>query len=342
MNYQFLVTTSAAAIPAGLTVVMVDGTVPGWEQKEGDFHFDHHRPGGADIQLQEIPSGIKIQDEAIFVTTMVDADACAAAAWVILLQGRSDPCLMYEAQANLSAIAYDCDHLGLPQASKWDPYRNFAKNAVAAMKEAGGEVVKELGLSSNRKEWTEQDKNKYTSECFKRGTEQLVNAALGGDYPGENGEANAYFEKQELLRQRVYENCRVYRGCGVFDQTGFEGYVDPRLFVEWCREQKLENPITLTIRDGSKKPNAKLIMADDSLKKAYTLGSVPLHSKGSPKYSDKGVWTALDELEKKERDLLGVPYPETKWGGRNEVGGSGWNDPVLTSPNQLLDCVLDV
>ncbi|MDX2213133.1 MAG: hypothetical protein SFY66_07575 [Oculatellaceae cyanobacterium bins.114] len=34
---------------------MVDSTVPDWKAKPGDLYWDHHRPEGADVQMDEIP-----------------------------------------------------------------------------------------------------------------------------------------------------------------------------------------------------------------------------------------------------------------------------------------------
>lgn len=67
---------------------MVDGTVPDWEAKPGDLDWDHHRLGGADVQIEEIPAPNKqslveetsTNQSPCFVTTMVDVDACCAAA----------------------------------------------------------------------------------------------------------------------------------------------------------------------------------------------------------------------------------------------------------------------
>jgi hypothetical protein len=340
---SYLVTTDKNKLPQDMPIVMVDGTVPAWSPTAADLHFDHHRPGGADIQLHEIPEGQKLPEDFVFVTTQVDADACAAAAWLLLEQEQLDGVEMYEARAALSAIAYDCDHLGLPFDRKWDKYRTFAAKAVAAMKEAGSVVAKAANLSANRKDWSEEDKIKYASICFELGTKHLVAAAKGlRSYPGENGEADPYFERMESQRSKVYENCREYKGCAIFDQRPFQGeYVDPRLFVEWCRENGTENPITLTVRDGSRLPNAaKLSEADSELKLfSYTLGSIPLHAKGSPKYSDRGVWDVLKQLEIDVRYRQGYGNPETSWGGRNEVGGSGWRDPAIATPEQIVYAV---
>jgi hypothetical protein len=114
---QFLVTTHVEDIPQNTQVIMIDGTVPGWQINPGDRHYDHHRPNGPDIQIDDIPDEFfGLEEDAVFTTTMLDADACAAAAWIILLTKNTyeglDADLLDRAKTNLRAIAYDCDHLG--------------------------------------------------------------------------------------------------------------------------------------------------------------------------------------------------------------------------------------
>jgi hypothetical protein len=347
---KYLVTTDKAALPT-TPICMVDGTVPGWSAKDEDLHFDHHvGANGAKIQLLDIPGGVQVSDDVTFVTTQVDADACAAAAWIQLLQMKLDAGSQYQAFVHLSAIAYDCDHLGLPAGGEWDPYRDFAKKAVAALKESSGAYIAELGLSKDRKTWSESDKTAFASLAFERGTKWLIAAALGDcNWPGELGEADAYFERMEQQRPRVYEKCFLYRGVAVFDQSSFEGYVDPRILVEWARESGGSN-VTLTMRDGSHLPNAQATLAEYAENRqfdgldlwSYTLGSVPLHETGSPQFSKSDVWTALAGLEVEVRKGFGLNPPATTWGGRDEVGGSGWRDPAVAVYGQVLDRVLAI
>lgn len=344
MKASYLVTTDKQALDKAsqsAQIVMLDGTVPGWSAaRPGDLHFDHHRPGGAPVQLAEIPDNVRLGERVVFVTTQVDADACVAAAWVQLLQLDLDPAEAYQAYRDLCAIAYDCDHLGVPESL--GSYAKFAANVVAALKLSGNQVAESLGLSSDRRAWTPEEKENYASVCFQRGTEWLVQAALGQrPWPGEAGEAEPYFANLERLRPEVAKHCRLYRNCTVFDQRSFKEYVDPRLVVDWARAHGAAN-ITLTVRDGSRLPNALPIEQIEQDAVSYTLGSVPLHSDGSPQYSDRGVWQKLTELEVKVRASLGLPAPETTWGGRNEVGGSGWRDPSVVSPEEILDQVFQV
>lgn len=315
-------------------IVMVDGTVPGWQPTERDLHFDHHRPGGALVQILEIPEHTLVPEGAVYVTTQVDADACAAAAYLHLLENAPEAAA--EAKDQLVAIAYDCDHLGLPAGKEWDRYREFARNAVASLKLQGDAVIKDFGLPLDRKGWDSELKAAYANECFRRGAQWLVNSALGyWDWPGTKGEAKAYWDRVEALRPYV-ERCAYLVGdYAVLDQRSLQQYCDPRLLVEWARQQPGHSNVTLTVRDRRLDlPDGRSIPAY-----SYTLGSVPLHEDGSPMFSDRGVWSALAAAERAKRAKYGYPEPSSDWGGRNEVGGSSWNDACVLEPKEVLEVV---
>ena len=121
--FDFLVTTKLDRLPDG-PIVMLDGTVPGWSPKEGDRHYDHHRTGGAKIQIHEIPDDdwlhssnffenfmteVPARNSVTIVTTQVDADACVAAAYWLMEEKPTG-----EIYRKLEAIAFDCDYLGVP------------------------------------------------------------------------------------------------------------------------------------------------------------------------------------------------------------------------------------
>lgn len=212
-----------------------------------------------------------------------------------------------------------------------------AGNAVAALKLEGKVIASKLGLPLDRREWTGDQKEWYASRCFQEGADWLVNAALGNsDYPGANGEASAYWADVEKMRPYVEFCSRLIDGCAVLDQRSLGQYCDPRLLVEWARERETRN-ITLTVRDRNLIDGDRLIPAY-----AYILGSVPLHDSGSPMFSDRGVWEALAEAERAKRARYGYPAPSTDWTGRNEVGGSSWNDACVLSPEEVIDTVLNV
>lgn len=340
MDFAYLVTTDLSQLPKTL-IVMVDGTVPGWSPRPQDIHLDHHRPGGADVQIAEIPDGLTLAADATFVTTQIDADACAAAAWIQLQAMSLPPAQRDAARMRLTCIAYDCDHLGLPADAHYAPYRSFAAAAVAALKESGGEIAAALRLPADRRVWTEAERTAHASAAFRQGSMHLIQAALGErPWPGENGEAAAYFERMEAMREQVYGQCRLYRGCAVLDQRVLDDYIDARLLVEWARENGAAECVTLTVRDGVRLPNVGLLPPEASPLYSYTLGRVPLHVRGSPRYGDLGVWERLAAAEAHWRSQRGWSPPATCWGGRNDVGGSGWRDPAVSPPEAVLDLVL--
>lgn len=341
-------------------VFMVDGTVPGWRPTQDDYHFDHHRQGGADIQIDEMPpldnykSYIElknvewaegISNGSLIVTTQVDADACVAAAWLQLSKkdlfgdevgiagahGRKDQMIRA-----LRAIAYDCDHLGVPE--KLSQYADFAAQCVAAMKADSDKLVEELALPRDRKLWTIEQKEEYASLAFQRGTESLIAACKGErKFPGECGEAAEYWKKVEKNTQMLLDENRVtfYRDTLLIDYKGLQGtYIDPRCalkayqFLYDNHGHECETPITLAQRE---------VFIDNEFKGfSYTIGCIPLHRGLTELDYTKGVFEALTEAERKINPNV------DGWGGRKTVGGSGWNTPSQLKPEEVIDIVLAV
>lgn len=329
---KYLVTTRLEVLEksaSGSQVFMVDGTVPRWVAGKNDYHFDHHRQGGADIQIDEMPSYIEgiIPDlSALIVTTQVDADACVAAAYL-----QVGDLISQETLNKLRAIAYDCDHLAVPD--ELAEHADFAAQCVAAMKAGSDKLVDELGLPKDRKQWSIEQKEQYASLAFERGTEAIIAACRGErKFPGENGEATQYWEQVEANTQIIIDEGRVsvYRDCLLFDGKGLAGkYIDPRCWLKASKSLGLLDickPITLAQRE---------VFIDNEFKGfSYTLGCVPLHpSLGGVDFT-KGTFDRLTESERK------INPSADGWGGRKTVGGSGWNTPSQLTPEQVIDVVL--
>jgi len=330
---KYIVTTRFAAIAQVKKFAMVDGTVPGWLAASGDdLHYDHHRPGGADIQILEMDTApiLRDTDGYTIVTTQIDADACVAAAW---LQLNED-----ERQVNLrklSAIAYDCDHLAVP--SYLANLSSFAAQAVAAMKTGSSSLVKELDLPADRKGWSVLDKEEYASKAFEAGTQAILDACRGiAPWPGENGEASGYWQTVEKNVQMILDGDRVslYKGCLIFDGKGLQGkYIDPRCWLRAAQAMGIRDdaplqsrtlcPITLTQRE--------VYIEDTFQGYSYTIGCIPFHPKLNELDFTSGTFDALTKAEKSIN-----PHADG-WGGRKTVGGSGWNTPSNLSPQEIID-----
>lgn len=325
---DYLVTTRKEVIPPDRTIVMVDGTVPGWKSKPDDFHYDHHRPNGEAIQIEEMdnaPYLIWVEGNPIIVTTQVDADACVAACWLQLSFANRE--VNYR---RLAAIAYDCDHLTVP--SELSDLADFAAQAVAALKSESNAIVADLGLSSDRKTWTVEDKERYASEVFKRGTEWLIAACFDKrNWPGEAGEAKSYWQQVESNTQMIVAENRVsvYRDCLLFDGKGLQKYIDPRCWLKSAQQMGLNISTAITL------VQREVIVENEFKGYSYTIGCVPLHPSLNELDYTKGVFEALTT---KERELK----PDADgWGGRKTVGGSGWNTPSQLTPEQIIDVVLE-
>ena len=323
----YLVTTKADRLPTDHQIIMVDGTVPEWEAKPGDLHWDHHRPNGADIQIDEIPlpeTQSLLQERATsqppcYVTTMVDADACCAATWVQLTR----EVLNSETIAKLKAIAWDCDHLTVPP--QLSQYAAFAAKVGAALKHSGAGIAADLGLPQERKDWAEADWEAYSSEAFRRGTEWLIDAAKGDrPYPGECGEAEDYWQQVEADAQMLQAENRIqlietnWGAIATCDIRGIGHAVDPRSFYQAIPASHSLRPETLMIRDHRQGGTQ------------YTLGSIPLHPEQHNLDYTEGVFDRLTQAERAKNPESGT------WGGRRTVGGSPWNTPSCLTAEEIV------
>ena len=336
---EYLVTTRLEVLQAyidrGYQIFMVDGTVPGFKPREGvDYHFDHHRPGGAAIQIDEmfkLPSQRCFLEESklidteydhgippqLIVTTQLDADACVAAAWLQLSEdlltynlqrdyelGTTDA-IWNARQQRLRAIAYDCDHLCVPL--ELVEYADFAAKSVAAMKVGNESIVADLNLPEDRKQWSIEQKEAHNSAIFEARTQQLLLAAKGFiPFPGESGEADGYFEQMRLDTQMLLDENRVtfYKSCALIDYKGLQGrYIDPRCALKAIKhlEEEFANEYPQCeeyLADSPVTLAQREVYVDNEFKGySYTLGIIPLHPGLAKLDYIKGVFDALTKAE---------------------------------------------
>ncbi|MEB3163679.1 MAG: hypothetical protein VKK80_10660 [Prochlorothrix sp.] len=331
---MYLVTTHHDRLPQHHQIIMVDGTVPQWVPNLGDLHWDHHCTGGAPIQILDMPlpdTTTLLEERSTgappcFTTTQVDADACVAAAWVQLPRAILEN---VEIVARLQAIAWDCDHLGVPpQLGEW---AEFAATVVAALKVGSDRLRQELDLPDDRQQWQLEDRERYYSAAFEQGTEHLMAAARGEQpWPGDLGEAAGYWQQLEADRAQLQQEGRIRlipTATGPFavcDLRGLDRYIDPRVFyqvLEAQTDRQTLRPETLTWRD---RPEGG---------QSYTLGSIPLHPRQGDLDYTQGPLKRITEAEQAKS---GFSDP---WGGRKIVGGSPWNRSSLLTPEEVIAAI---
>ena len=332
---EYLVTTDISRLPKP-PVAMVDGTVPGYVVREGDLYYDHHRIGGAEIQIDEIGAGVNNAYQGIkaIVTTQLDADACVAAAWVQLYGDN----ISKENHRKLRAIAFDCDHLKVPD--ELADLADFAAQAVAAMKSEGFKIAEQLGLPEDRKNWTEDQKVAYASAGFRQGTEWLI-AAVKGDrsYPGELGEAADYWQQVQSDEQLFIDEQRItkYKDALLFNMIGWGGrYVDPRASLRAAKRLGMSAALTLTQRE-TKDGGWSYTIA--SAQKNLLTEFNAFYKLTKAEAIKRKVDTAIVNTYWKKAELNAL-IGFDPWGGREAVGGSGWRSPSLLSPNEVIDALM--
>ncbi|MDJ0736070.1 MAG: hypothetical protein QNJ47_18740 [Nostocaceae cyanobacterium] len=328
---RYLVTTDISCIPTDHQIIMVDGTVPGWIPRPHDLHWDHHRPQGADIQIDEMPmpKDSLIEDFATeyppcLVTPQVDADACCAAAWVQL---QRDVLSSQEIVDKLRAIAWDCDHLMVPEELSY--LAEFAFKVVAGLRTVGADICAELQLPLDRNAWSMVDWQHYMSEAFQRSTEWLMAAAKGNcTWPGEQGEADGYLQSLKTDAQNLIKEGRIQfiptsgGDVAVCNLKEIGRYVDPRAFHQ---------AIGILVDDIKKlRPETLVIREHKYGGTQYTLGCLPGHPQTRNLDFTAGVFASLTKAERlKDAHVEG-------WGGRRTVGGSGWNTASVLTPEEVV------
>lgn len=360
---KYIATTNLEIFQATATsmIAMVDGTIPGWVAGYHDLHFDHHAPGGGKVQIDEMfePGEISILERErnlnlqdvnfintklggadtdwTIATTQLDADACVAAAWLQLTAAE----LTEDHRRKLRAIALDCDYLMVPPGEPEQDLAEFAAKAVAAMKASSQSLPAELGLNPDKKSWTEEEKIFHDSEAFRRGAEWLIAAVRGNrPYPGESGEADAYFSEMASDIDAIRQAGAVWLvdGAAVLDHRSFRKYIDPRCLAARAIELGASQPITLTVKDRP----INLGSEDQPVwipGYLYTLGSLAAHPAAAA-LDLTSIFPLLAAEEKERRGAIGQPPAFTTWGGRAAVGGSGWRDGSLLSPDDVIRITL--
>jgi hypothetical protein len=334
MQIQYLATTELQHLPH-TPLFMVDGTVPGWHPQPRDHHWDHHRPGGAPIQIDEMPlSGNPEQTllqelldpnlpATTIVTTLVDADACIAATW-LQLPGKT--LQQPEIIERLRAIAFDCDHLSVP--AELSHLADFAAQAVATLTLASRELATKLGYPTTPHTWSTEQKLKLNAIAFEQGTTRLLQAAQGqADWPGTQGEAAAYWQQVNAdTAQLLHEpgGLQLLQDIPVFDLRGIDHPVDPRACLQASRTLTPQRPETLTL----KKHRLGGV--------AYILGCDPAHPLARQVNYNPSTYEHLTAAETQKSPATA----NDPWGGRKSVGGSGWNTPSQLTPEEVITVVL--
>ncbi|MGI0486423.1 hypothetical protein ACN4EK_13365 [Pantanalinema rosaneae CENA516] len=354
-SVQYLATTKIEVVPENTQIFMVDGRVPGWQPKPYDYCWNHHRPKGAMTQVDEMPfpsddtplldtyaieslylagtQGISGRERVpqTIVTTQVDADACCSAAWLQLSGSVLNSVKNAVSNSDrLRAIAYDCDHLYVPD--ELSHLSSFAAQAVATLKQSSNSLAKSMGLPDDQKIWSDEQRIQYGSAVFKYGTEWFINASLDKQlWPGESGEATEYWQQVEMDKQMLYESGRisVLNKVAICDMRGLNYRPDVRSFVKAIREFILPKndlrPETLLIRDHGINGHR------------YTLSSLPNH----PKYLELDyTHKVIKKLSEAERKKTTKDNYDCEWGGRQQVAGSAWNSPSLLKPEEVVDIVI--
>jgi len=190
-----------------------------------------------------------------------------------------------------------------------------------------------MGLSQDRKLWTDKQFLDYSSCLFEIGVKWLVDASSGiRAYPGESNEAiNAgYWQQIETDKLMLYESGRIkiFDGFVTCDWQGIGKDINIRSFVRAINEFIMPNQ--------SIKPQTVVIMDHKNLGHRYRLSCIPNH----PCFEDFNYTAGtLQRLSAAEYQKAGNTSINYNWGGRRTVAGSTRLVPSLLSLDEVIKLI---
>lgn len=315
MTIRFIVTRNARHIPQGYQVFMVDGHVRNYKFKKHDKIWDHHKEGGADCQILEMPMAHhdhkslldekKINSNVAIVTTVYDPDAIIAAVWLI---AKKKYLLDYDISCLLHAVSLMCDHLVIPDCYEHlHKYKNKAATVVAVCYEIRETIRKDLNLSAYESNWTDNEQVFLDSKAFEYMVSWFINALYGSrDWPQHHHQlARSHWQrvnkvKKEIIKSNIlYElnNVCVYDARKVYNR-------DPRAAYSAIKKLGLDNNLHfMTIWNHEKGSS-------------FTFWTNPDH----PNWKDVNLYQFINVFN----DITW-----TKGGARRTWGGTQWGVDIL-------------
>lgn len=332
MEIKFVVTTRIEILQSlkaqGYYLVGIDGTV----LQSKDIYeelYDHHRLGGSEVQMDEIAdiSPYRPAKKIAITTTMVDADAIVASyLYITLILGN----LVVRNSDNyklLRAISFDCDHLAVPQ--ELSEYAKDAAMIVAALKEVSNDLVQKLGLPTNRREWSVEDKELFSSKAFELGVAVIIPSLLNGtwDY---SSVAKSYWIQVEKNTKMIISEGRIscQNGVAIFDGRGITSYIDPRCWYRALYFLKLDTYTGLAVTQR------EVFVNNVRQGYSYTVRKIPFSNFDGD--FNSGLFKALNWAESRKTNIHDF---KDGWGGRATVGGSGFNTPSNLSVEEIVEVI---
>jgi hypothetical protein len=295
-SLNFIV-SSAAEIAIDL---VVDGTVKGSTNK---WHFDHHRKGGAPVQLLEIPNGGCAEASSIG-THMLDADALAAAVWATVpgLKGTQH-------EDRLLALAWVCDHLHIPEESGVDQsLEDWALDCVQGLKDQTMEHAKDFGVSIFGPEAISGDEKEAFMSLVLEDQYYMILDIIARDAWDEfpKGDASSAISK---MASRIREEGRIQGP--IVNLCGLSGFVNP---LSYYRAMDRSERIAIVQRD---------FRGGNPGDVSFTVGINPLAG-----YAHRPDLMSV---------LARIQAIQPGWGGRAEVFGSPFKEPAKLTAAQILE-----
>jgi hypothetical protein len=271
---QFLVTTDSANIPKNCQLFEVDGTIGNLPIHSGNYRWDHHRLGGSDCQIQEMPSpgnllnSLEDGREQVIATTSIDLDAVCAAVWLLLPVGISNKNLKV-----LEAVSLYCDHLCIPHGYMFDvDVLRIARQLIVSFG-AHMYVIRGAKSKLHKIDLRSSDPQEIVllnSSIFEKLVNTYLYMATSGNWKV-TGIPNWITEKNATNYTSLFEDNDIisfHNGVCVFDLSQVNGFISNDFLFQKKIEMESKfgkpfTPLTLMIFRG-KNNNIQLTMGSDA------------------------------------------------------------------------------
>ena len=275
----------------GFQYISVDGNVIGH-----DLLFDHHKPDGAQVQMDELPEKFELQDQTVFCTLNVDEDAVIS---TMILKNGGISAFSESAIKELRHASLSCDQLIKPN------------QLFYYLKDYGFQL--QMKYFHGKKELSDNEKASFYAKMVDFLEIYMKHKSPLKLDPKFNGKFESYLDKQRMRFFSIgFQD--IQKKCAFIDVSR-TGAVSPHIMYELAREKSIE---VILIKYSDKKST------DGNI---FTIGIDP-----NSKIDKNKIFPLFDELNNIDPNI----DSSHQWAGRAGVGGSPYKRGSGLSISQVM------
>jgi hypothetical protein len=289
---NYLVNDSIKNKIEGFQYISVDGNVIG-----NDIMFDHHKPNGAPVQMDELPDEFLLSDKTVFCTLNVDEDAVIS---TMILKNGGLSAFNGAQKDELRHASLSCDQLIKPNALFY------------YLKDYGFQL--QMKYFHGKKELNDQEKASFYSKMVDFLEIYMKHRSPLKLDPKFNGKFEGYLDKQRV-RFFLIGFQLINKNCGFIDisQTGA---VSPHVMYELARQKSVE--VILIKYSNKQNTNGSI----------FTIGIDP-----NSELDKEKIFPLFEELNALDPNIDDIH----KWAGRAGVGGSPYKHGSGLTAGQIMN-----